>query len=242
LTLARRALLTEETAGPGAIETEEFMAIAAHDLRNPIAVVRASAQMAQRQLTKGDLDLARTRLAAIVDQADRLTDMLETFLDAARVDAARLVLRTERVDLRDVVDAVLARVRITVGDVAERAVDRSIPEGCIGAWDRHRVERAVRALVANAMLFGDPAASVRLNAIRDVDRVRLAVSGGGPGPDEEERLHLFERFFRGRSAANAGVAGSGLGLFAARGIAQVHGGDVRHLSGDIFEIELPLSD
>src|SRR5688572_1910453 len=100
------------------------MAIAAHDLRNPIAVVRASAQMAQRQLAKGDLELARVRLGAIVDQTDRLTDMLETFLDAARVDAARLVLRTERVDLREVVDAVLARVKITVGDVAERVVDR----------------------------------------------------------------------------------------------------------------------
>ena len=70
----------------------------------------------------------------------------------------------------------------------------------------------------------------------------MSVSGGGAGPDEDERQHLFERFFRGRSAANAGVAGSGLGLFTARGIARVHGGDVRYVSGDLFEIELPLAE
>ena len=68
----------------------------------------------------------------------------------------------------------------------------------------------------------------------------VTVSGGGPGPDAEEVAHLFERFYRGRSAAEAGQSGSGLGLFTARGIARSHGGDVRRIDGDSFEIELPL--
>src|SRR5437016_11043945 len=87
----------------GAAETEEFMSVAAHDLRNPIAVVRASAQMAQRQINRGDTVSAQGRLAAIVEQADRLTDMLETFLDAARIGSGRLPLGADRVDLRDLV-------------------------------------------------------------------------------------------------------------------------------------------
>ena len=74
------------------------------------------------------------------------------------------------------------------------------------------------------------------------DRVRLTVSGGGRGPYDEEVAHLFERFYRGRSAAEAGQAGSGLGLFTARGLARLHGGDVRQVDGDRFEIELPLVD
>src|SRR5438132_7917301 len=89
---------------PGAAETEEFMSVAAHDLRNPIAVVRASAQMAQRQINRGDTDAAQGRLAAIVDQTDRLSDMLETFLDAARIGTGRLALRPDRGDLRELVD------------------------------------------------------------------------------------------------------------------------------------------
>src|SRR5262249_12580386 len=96
----RRTLSVEQEAG--AQDTEEFMSVAAHDLRNPIAVVRASAQMAQRQIGRGDANGAQTRLKSIVDQTDRLTEILESFLDAARIGAGNLPLRTEQVDLRAV--------------------------------------------------------------------------------------------------------------------------------------------
>jgi signal transduction histidine kinase len=79
-----------------------------------------------------------------------------------------------------------------------------------------------------------------VEAWRSGNRVHIAVSGGGSGPYLDEIEHLFEPFFRGRSAAEAGQAGSGLGLFTARGIARLHGGDVRRLEADRFEIELPL--
>jgi signal transduction histidine kinase len=69
----------------------------------------------------------------------------------------------------------------------------------------------------------------------------MTVSGGGRGPDADEVGHLFERFYRGPSAAESGQAGSGLGLFTARGIARAHGGDVRRVDGDTFELEIPLS-
>lgn len=229
---------------PGAAEIEEFISVAAHDVRNPIAVVRASAQMAQRQINRGDSQGAQGRLVAIVEQTDRLTDMLETFLDAARIGAGRLPLRTDRVDLRAVVDDAAERARALRlgGEHGDRPLECVVPEGCVGVWDRARITRAVRALLANALLYGDAQQPVRVGARRDSNRVYLSISGGGPGPDEDEIPHLFERFYRGRSAAEAGQAGSGLGLFTARGIARVHGGEVRRVDGDIFEMELPLTD
>ena len=229
---------------PGSADTEEFMSVAAHDLRNPIAVVRASAQMAQRQMNRGDAEGAQGRLAAIVDQTDRLTDMLETFLDAARIGTGRLALRPDLVDLRELVDDAANRARSLRlgGEHGDRDLDCAIPEGCVGRWDRPKMTRAVRALLANALLYGDPAAPVHIAAHREDDRVYLTISGGGPGPDADEALHLFERFYRGRSAAEAGQAGSGLGLFTARGIARMHGGEVRRLEGDTFELELPLTE
>lgn len=217
------------------------MSVAAHDLRNPIAVVRASAQMAQRQIGRGDADGAQTRLKSIVDQTDRLTEILESFLDAARIAAGNLPLRTEQVDLRAVTDVALERAAALAGDQIDRTVDVDIPENCVGAWDHARIARAIRALISNAYLYGDRTQPVTLRARRDGDRVRLVVSGGGPGPDADEAAHLFERFYRGRSAAEAGQSGSGLGLFTARGIARLHGGDVRRLEADEFEIELPLT-
>jgi signal transduction histidine kinase len=223
----------------GAADTEEFMSVAVHDLRNPIAVVRASAQMAQRQLGRGDTDGAQGRLKAIVQQTDRLTEMLETFLDAARIGAGRLPIRTEPLDLREVVDTAVQRVQTMLGPHTNRTVEVAIADDCTGSWDRARIVRAVHALVANAMLYGDAEAPVRIDALCDARRVKLHINGGGPGPDQEEVAHLFERFYRGRSAAEAGQSGSGLGLFIAQGIIRRHGGDVRRLEGDTFEIELP---
>jgi signal transduction histidine kinase len=233
-----RRLDVERVAGTQ--ETEEFMAVAAHDLRNPIAVVRASAQMAQRQIGRGDANGAQTRLKSIVDQTDRLSEMLESFLDAARLGAGKLTLRTEHVDLRSVTDVAVKRAVVLVGDQMERPIEMEIPEGCVGVWDHARVARAIRALVMNAYLYGDASQPVSLHAHCDGDRVHLVVTGRGAGPDADEIAHLFERFYRGKSAAEAGQSGSGLGLFTARGIARLHGGEVRRLQGDEFEIELPI--
>jgi signal transduction histidine kinase len=231
--------LTDEQE-PGSGEIEEFMSVAAHDLRNPIAVVRASAQMAQRQINRGDVEGAHSRLKAIVEQTDRVTEMLETLLDASRIGARRLPLHREQLDLHDVVLAAAERARLLVGEHADREIEFVVPDGCIGAWDRPRIVRAIRALIANALMYGDPAAAVRLEGRRNGSRVHVSVSGGGLGPDNDEVKHLFERFYRGPSAAEAGQSGSGLGLFTARGIARMHGGDVRRIEGDRFEIELPL--
>ncbi|MBV9583226.1 MAG: HAMP domain-containing histidine kinase [Chloroflexi bacterium] len=226
----------------GLNDTEEFMSVAAHDLRNPIAVVRASAQMAQRQLRRGDPDGVQRRLKSIVDQTDRLTEMLDSFLDAARIEAGTVALRIERVDLRTVVDLAVERALALTGDQVERTVEVDTPESCTGMWDHARITRAVRALISNALIYGDAGQPVRLVAHRDAERVHLIVTGGGPGPDAEESDHLFERFFRGRSAAEAGQSGSGLGLYTARGIARLHGGDVCRLEGDRFDLELPVID
>src|SRR5262249_51303574 len=95
-------------------------------------------------------------------------------------------------------------------------------------------------LISNATLYGDASTPVRVGVMRDGNRARIVVDGGGPGPDEDELEHLFERFYRGRSAAEAGQSGSDLGLFTARGIARLHNGEVRHLGGDRFKMELPL--
>lgn len=232
--------MSPDGQGAAAAETEEFMSVAAHDLRNPIAVVRASAQMAQRQIGRGDDAGAQTRLRAIVEQTDRLTDMLETFLDAARIDAGRLVLRKEQVDARSLVEDAATHARAGLGDPTGREIVIAVPAECSGMWDRVRIARAVRALILNALIYGDPSAPVQIGAEARNGHIAISVSGGGPGPDPEEQQHLFKRFFRGRSAAESGQSGSGLGLFTARGIARLHGGDVRRIDADQFVLELPL--
>src|SRR6185312_15694293 len=148
------------------------------------------------------------------------------FLDAARISDGRLALRRERVDLREAVDVAVDRARMLVTEDSDRVVEVDIPDDCVGAWDRARMVRAIRSLLTNALQYGDPNQPVRAIAERYADGVKMTVSGGGAGPDEDECRHLFERFYRGRSAAEAGQAGSGLGLYTARGIARQHGGEL----------------
>lgn len=220
------------------------MAVAAHDLRNPIAVVRASGQMALRQIDRGDLDAARRRLKSIISQADRLSDLIESFLDAARVDRQRLPLRCEHHDLAELVQDAVTAARAMVGENLDRALRLELPSGCIVWVDRPRLTRAVRALVENAMLYGDPSQPVRVSLRPNDSAAVVLVSGGGEGPLPEEDDQLFEPFYRGHAAAEAGHSGPGLGLFNARGIARAHGGTVRRSAAegaDAFELEVPLA-
>lgn len=221
------------------------MSAVAHDLRNPIAVIRASAQMAVRQVARGDAEAAQRRLQAIVGQTDRLGTMLEVFLDAAQVEAQRMPLRAERVDLAEVVRGSLSRLEAVLPETARRPTELYLADGCVGLWDRARISRAVSALLENASLYGAPGAPLWVRLQREGQRARLTVSAGGPGPTPDEQPRLFEQFFRGHAAAEAGHSGSGLGLFTSRGIARAHGGEVRQAPdgpSDAFELELPLAE
>src|SRR5207237_10536678 len=117
--------------------------------------------------------------------------MLETFLDAARIGSGHLPMRRENVDLQEVVQSAADGARALTGERNGRQLDSTIQDGCIGAWDRNRMIRAVRALVCNALLYGDPTAPVRVKAQRSGHRVRMQISGGGPGPDADETAHMF---------------------------------------------------
>ena len=225
-------------------DAERLISAAAHDLRNPIAVMRASAQMAARQVLRGDAESAQRRLDAIVAQTERATALLERFVDAAQVQANNMPLRREPVRLSELVQEAVARARTMTGERGGREVELSLADGCAGDWDRARVGRAVYALVENAFLYGQAEAPVRIETACGGGMARLVISGGGEGPVSGERDRLFEPYFRGHAAAEAGQSGSGLGLFTARGIARAHGGEVRLADGgppDAFGLDLPLA-
>lgn len=237
-------MASDEVSGPIPARADQFMSVAAHDLRNPIAVVRASAQMALRQWSRGDQDAAVRRVESIVQQADRLSEMLEIFLDASRVEVNGLKLRPEMMVLADAVNAAAEQAQANVGEARRRALVMEVSRDFVGSWDAPHITRAVRLLLENAYLYGNSESPILVRAGRDDACVSLAVSGGGTGPHEDEISHLFTRFYRGRAAAEVGSAGSGLGLYVARGIARAHGGDVRYAarpSADTFELTLPLT-
>lgn len=231
---------------PGRAEhpLDAFMSVVAHDLRNPIAIVRASGQMALRKLDRDDLEGARRRLQAVIEQTDRLTDLLEGFVEAARLETHRLPLRFEEFDLGTLVREAVEQARASVGsEHCVRQVALNVQSSCVVSVDRVRMVRAIRSLIENALVYGSHDDQVCVVVESRDGKAIVRVTGGGTGPTLEEGENLFQLFYRGNAAAEAGHAGSGLGLYNARGIVRAHGGDVRptpDIEADAFELEVPL--
>jgi signal transduction histidine kinase len=201
--------------------------------------------MGLRQADRGDHAAVATRLATIVTQADRVAEMLEAFVEASRIGTGRLALQREPGDLTRIVRVAAEKARQRAGAAAARPLELDLPEACPGVWDLQRMTSAVRALVHNAYLYGDPAAPVRVKGGRDSHTGRIAVCGGGSGPSPDEERRLFEPFFQGTVAQESSETGSGLGLYNARGVVRAHGGDICLVQGgepDTFELIVPCGE
>lgn len=215
----------------------EFLSVASHDLRTPIAVVRGYAStMTASWHTLSDTD-KREYVAIINRQAAHLARLVADLLTASQLDAGALRPDPEAVDLVAVVEEIV--------DDLDRA-DEVAVVGAAGAlaWvDEEHAGRIVRNLVENALAYGSAPVEVR---IAEVDgRVELRVRDHGRGVDPAFVPHLFDRFARADGAASRAKHGTGLGLAIVRGLARSGGGDAWYEAaapGACFVVHLPRHD
>ncbi|WP_380169003.1 ATP-binding protein [Jannaschia sp. R86511] len=215
-----------------------FVADASHELRSPLATIRAAAEVSGSHPEAMDWPAAASTVLA---ETDRLERLVSDLLLLARSDEEGLVMRAEDVDLDDVVVAEAARVR--QAGVAEVVVDvRSVRV----RGDAQHLVRAVRNLTDNAARYSRSTVTLRLRA-QDAT-AQLEVLDDGPGIVEAERERVFERFVRLDTSRERGTGGTGLGLAITRQVARAHGGDVEVTaptgsgvrSGARFVLTLPL--
>jgi PAS domain S-box-containing protein len=217
---------------------EEWTAIVAHDLRQPLNVISMSTQaLARTAAVEPDTTAARA-LARIRGAIDRLGRMIRDLYDASRIDARRLTLTRAPVDLHDLLVEVAAR---TCADADRRIrvhVPRSLPPVLA---DAGRVEQVMENLLANALKYGDPEAEVMVTAEVADGMVVVATKNRGPGLAPEEVARLFTRFYRAHAEGRA--EGLGLGLYIARGLVEAQGGKIWAESGaheTTFRFSLPI--
>lgn len=202
------------------LESERrFTADAAHELRTPIAAIRAQAQVAQ---VAGHDDAARAQaLAATLAGCDRATRLVEQLLTLARLESSDQGPR-DTVDLAVVAREVLAELApaaLARGQSIELEAEGPLPV----RGNTTLLAVLLRNLADNALRYGGDGVRVVVSLAREADRVVLRVDDSGPGLSDEQRSHLGERFFRVLGTA---APGSGLGWSIVRRIAAVHGAQV----------------
>lgn len=202
-------------------QSKRFSADASHQLKTPIAVLRAGIE---EILTDPETPARQAaRADALLHQIHQLTSISENLLLLARADAGRLDLRRAEIDLRGVLEGVLDDAR-ALAEPLGLTVEAILPPA-LPVWaDRSSLAMIVQNLVENAVKYNRPGGRIRVEAAVASGRLELRVGNTGEGIPAAQISHLFERFFRAR--ANGRIRGHGLGLSIGRELARAHGGDV----------------
>ena len=210
--LARSFNSTLDALERSVVSQRHLVADASHELRTPIASLRANIQTLQDADRLPEHDLASLR-ADIVEELDELTALVADIVELARGSKPDELADDVRLDR--IVEEVAERARVRAGDrvgfqlTAEPTVVRGEPQ---------RIQRAVANLVDNAVKWSPPGGAVEL----ELTDGELSVRDHGPGFADADLPHVFERFYRAEAAR--GLPGSGLGLAIVRQAAEAHGG------------------
>jgi heavy metal sensor kinase len=222
----------------GVERERRFAADASHELRSPLAVIRAEATLALDRPRQADE--YRRVLQVVDEQAAAMEDLVEGLLLLARVET----LRTRENAPIDVERAVAAAIALCGPALQESGVtvDSTIQDGLSVEGSSVLLTRAVRNLIENAVRVSPEGGTVRVRGRREADDVVVEVEDDGPGIAVDDQQHLFEPFFQVSRARTPGKS-HGLGLAICRSIVEAHGGQVTLHStpghGALFRIILP---
>lgn len=227
---------------------DDFVGIAAHELRTPLAAVKGYAEMLIKQTARGRgvplEDWQQEAIESIDQAATRLSDLTDDLLDVTRLQAGRLDLRLEPGDLVALVNRVVRRMQAT----AEHHILKVHAEAdfVVVAMDPHRMEQVLANIIGNAIKYspngGDVDITIGEHATEGV--AQLDVRDSGIGIPADQQVRLFNRFARADNAAALGIKGTGLGLYICRELVERHGGriwfDSAENAGTTIHIALPL--
>jgi heavy metal sensor kinase len=225
---------------------ERFIADASHELKTPLSVLMAEAQILEQQARRPE-EYGQF-VSSTQDQLRQLTRLIDSLLTLARADAGFPLSRTEPVSLNDVVTEATQRCEAMAQHRMVRLVPRLVPptgEGVepIVEGDRHLLRTVVENLVRNAVRYSPIEQAVEIEVGLTPQSATVTVRDDGPGIPPEDLERVFNRFFQ-IPRGDVSTQGAGLGLAIARGVVQLHRGTIsaqnRLEGGCAFTIELPL--
>ena len=219
-----------------------FTADASHELKTPLAVLRADVERAMMETSSQERMVA---LEEALQETRRMTDLVESLLTLARADEGRFDLLREPVELQPLVQEVYETALI-LGEAQGVTVNLPFTTDVVVLADRTRLRQLFLNLVTNAIKYTPAGGKVELGLGRHPDNVTFAVRDTGIGISAADFPHIFERFWRADRVRSrmSERGGFGLGLAISQWIAQAHGGTLTASSrlgrGSLFTVTLPI--
>ncbi|HXT49585.1 MAG TPA: ATP-binding protein, partial [Thermoanaerobaculia bacterium] len=247
--LARRAALALDNAALYAELREadrrkdEFLAMLAHELRNPLSPVATSLQLLR--IAGDDRERSERALAIMERQIGHIVRLVDDLLDVARITRGRIELRLQPLDLRSVVSHAVDNVRPRFDERGQKLHVELPAEAVPVRADATRLDQVVVNLLANANKYTPPGGHVSVKVERRGERAVLRVRDDGIGLPPDLLGRVFDLFMQSAQALDRSQGGLGIGLTLVRQLVEMHGGKVTARSdgegkGSEFEVQLPL--
>ncbi len=223
---------------------DQFLSVAAHELKNPITTISGYIQLLQRRLDKDDLDPEQHQrvLRTLANQVQRLQRMIESLLDLSRLKSNQLVIQPTPLDVVSLMYRLVDEMQPLFTNNALHIFTQDAPIVIQG--DESRLEQVIYNLVQNAIKYGEAGSAVEIHIIRERRTVLIKICDVGIGIPAENLPYLFDLFYRASNVDSLHTPGMGLGLYVVNEIIQLHGGTIEVEStpgsGSIFSIRLPL--
>ncbi len=241
---------SEEALRSAGKQKDEFLAVLAHELRNPLAPLRTGLDLLLRhQISEQSAPVTRT-LVAMNRQLDHMVRLIDDLLDVSRLTRGLLELKRDRVDVAEIVQSTIDSVRPWF-ERRRQLLSSQIESGIIAHADQTRFAQILTNLLHNATKFTPEGGSIRVELVREGDTAVLRVTDSGIGIRADQLERVFDMFARVNQRGMASEPGAtepglGIGLALARRLAEMHGGSLALQSegeghGTKFEVRIPAS-
>jgi PAS domain S-box-containing protein len=227
---------------------EEFIKLAAHELRTPIQPILGFAELAAKGIMKHE-----QALIGIRKEAKRLTNITNDILDVSRIQSNGLLYQKDMVGINEVITDMITHVTVGLryrfdSDKPTIAIEAELDNDIELNLDKGRIIQALSNIVGNSMKFTEGGRiTIKTTALKSRNQFEIRITDNGPGISEEIFPTLFDKFAAKTSGPHLDKIGAGLGLYIARSIIQDHGGHIfagNNVTGKgcTFIVRLPISN
>jgi signal transduction histidine kinase len=227
-------------------QKNEFLGMAAHDLRNPIAVIQNASSVLSRYSSENLSEKQKEFLKKIYDTSKFMLELLNGLLDILKIESGKLELEISKNNYSDFVrkNIEFNRFFATEKDISiDSVLSDDIP---LVDFDRNKIEQVLNNLISNAIKYSHPNTAIRIEVLRQQHFVVTKVIDQGQGIPENELPHVFKPFQKASTKPTAGEKSTGLGLAIVKKIVEGHQGTIGVESevgkGSTFFFRLPLLD